>query len=132
MYLPFATPIDTVFLFVSAAIPVLNGVSDAIVRGADVYYRHIIDNPPPTVGLALVHQKLLLFYRNGDYSECVFIPAPKAEIFEQTGQYAGMRLDLGNPLVQTFSQDIAAMGIELTTVEGDPLGVDLVAGGLAL
>lgn len=132
MYLPFATPIDTVFSFVAGAIPVLNGVSDAIVRGADVYYRHTIDEPPPIDGPALVHQKLLLFYRNGDHIESYFVPAPRAEIFEQTGQYAGMRLDLNNLLVQAFSEDMAAMAIELTTVEGDPIGNDLVAGGLAL
>jgi hypothetical protein len=132
MYLPWSTPIETVFDFAYAALPVLHNISDARVRRISVRYSHLIDSPAEPPAGADIQRKLLLLLGDGTYFEAIMLYAPKTSIIESSGPYAGIRLDMSSPVVQDFATSFPTWSIPLLTEDGLPIGPDLVTGGIAL
>lgn len=132
MYLPWSTPIETAFDFAYAAVPVMHAISDARVTRISIKYTHVIDAQlDPPVGTD-IQRKLLLLLGDGTYFEAILLYAPKTSILESTGPYAGIRLDMSSPAVQAFAEDFPTWTIHLLTEDAEPIGPELVTGGLAL
>lgn len=131
-YLPFDTPVATVFDFAYGVVPYLHAISDATVTRITVRYAHTIDTPPEPPITSELQRKLLLFLGEEDSYEALKVPSPRQEIFEDTGPYAGIRLDMSNPTVQAFATNYPLWSIPLCTEDGEVIAVPLVTGGLAL
>lgn len=79
-----------------------------------------------------VHAKIALFYRNADYFEAIFIPSPKASLFESEGIYTGIRGDPLQPAMAPWTTDAPTTLANITTEEGEPFPTLFVVSGLMI
>lgn len=133
LYLPFSVPVDDVFTFVDAAMPRYNAVSDALIARVVVEYEYYFTDLPDPSPTSDVLQTLLLFYRNEDLEvEVISIPSPKDEIFEMTGDYAGVRIDMTSPAIIEWQQMTIGGTIQFLTKDNIIIGPELITGGMAI
>jgi hypothetical protein len=130
-YCAFAVPIEDA---VASAIAIADGLamlSDAVITRVSLSWRATIDDPAMPAESSDISRKLLMLITNPDDEiNAVIIPSPDADIFETTGSYAGIRLDLTHAGALAFADMLTTM--EFRTDDNRQLGTDLVAGGLAL
>jgi hypothetical protein len=108
------------------------GISDARLVRREIKWRWHDASPQPASGPAPANSHLVLFYRNEADYDALFLPAPKAELWEAAGPYAGVRLDTNNPFVQSAMGDF---NLALASAVGAVfpfVGSTFVVGGLAL
>ena len=129
-YCAFATPIADAMTFALALADRAGAMSDGVVDQVEIAYRYTIDNPPEPADDSDIERKVLLLITNddGDINGLV-VPSPGA-IWETTGSYAGIRVDLAGASALTFAAMLGA--IDLRTEDNRQLGTVLAAGGLAL
>lgn len=94
-------------------------------------WRYKVDPITPAAIGSNVRRNILLFIENeqGDING-VRIPSPKSELFEQTGKYAGIRLDKTNSNVVQFQNLLLTQ--DFKTSDARQLGNVLLTGGMAL
>jgi len=105
-------------------------ISDATVTGIDIAWRWTIDEPAAPAESSNIERKLLMLMVN-DAGEIngMIIPSPRADLWETTGSYAGIRLDMSSAGALAWIAMLAS--IELVTPAAHELGA-LAVGGLAL
>lgn len=129
-HLPFFTPPNTAFtkgLSVGAA---LQAASEAVLIGVKVFYSWKESNPGEAGPESNVRSLVGLFYRNESEYEALWLPSPKAIIFENTGAYQGIRVDPTVPELAPFVGPSALVVSAMATPEGTPFPTVYVVGGL--
>ena len=105
-------------------------MSDAVLTGIDIAYRWTIDTPATPADSSSIERKILMLMVNEDDEiNGMMVPSPRADLWETTGSYAGIRLDLAGAGALAWIDMLAAL--DLRTKDDRELGV-LAAGGLAL
>jgi hypothetical protein len=129
VYCAFATPITDAWVFALAMVGAVAPLSDALIVAVQIAYRWTIDDPATPAESSNIERKLLLLHVNdSDEINGMMIPSPRADLWETTGNYAGIRLDMASAGALALIDMLA--GIELLTKQAHPLGA-LVVGGLA-
>lgn len=129
-YCAFATSIADAWAFAFVVADRASAMSDAVITGIDIAYRWTIDDPAAPGDSSSIERKILMLMVNSDDEiNGMIVPSPKAELWETTGSYAGIRLDLAGDGALAWIDMLAAL--DLLTVDGRLLG-SLVVGGLAL
>lgn len=118
--------------FLNSFAPVVQALSNAHLFKVEVYRTLAVEGTPEPAIDADVSRFIGLFLRNDDYAETLYIPAPKAEMFETTGIYTGIRTDATSSIVVSFAEAAATVLSFTTTQEGDPYPTIFVVGGLVL
>lgn len=131
-YLPFATSDAQVRSFTAFYIPYLQSLSNATVVGWTATWG--AKDPTPELALltADVSEKLVLVYRLEDIFDWIWVPAPRLDLLEVYGDYAGIRLDTMNPEVVPILASWQAVVTAITNSRGDPFPIEFVAAGLSL
>lgn len=73
---------------------------------------------------------LLLMVNDADEINGIMVPSPDSAIFETTGAYAGIRVDLASAGAIGWADML--LEVDLRTDDNRALGAELAAGGLAL
>jgi len=108
----------------------LSALSDGVLYKIELSYRYTVDEPLAAADTSTNERKVLMLITNDDDEiNGIMIPSP-GDIFETTGSYAGIRVDLANEDVVVFADMLLA--IDLRTDDNRQLGTVLAAGGLAL
>jgi len=130
LYCAFATPIADAWSFALAMVDYVAPLSDALIVTLQIAYRWTIDDPETPAESSNIERKILLLHVNdADEINGMIIPSPRIDLWETTGNYAGIRLDLASAGALAWIDMLT--GVELLTKQGHELGA-LVAGGLAL
>ena len=133
LYFPISTSADTVFAAVNNAIPIYNAVSNALIVRVVAEYEYYFTNLSDPSITSDVRKTLLLFYRNDENRiNRLSLPSPRSGIFEVSGDYANIRIDMNNPAIVQWRDMTMADMVLFKTKEGDDLGSDLLTGGLAI
>ena len=129
---PFGLSASSIIAASEAIQSAIADISDALLVRREIRYRWYDREAPEASGTAPSQSYLALFYRKEGEYDAVFLPAPKAELWETSGPYAGIALDTGNPavlaLVDSFNLALAAAAGPIFLFDG----AVFVAGGLAL
>lgn len=105
-------------------------LSDAVIVQISIAYRYTIDSPSSAGDASNIEHKLLLLMKNADEEvNGMIIPSPR-DLFETTGSYAGIRLDMSSSGALAWIDLLES--IDLRTQDDRALGTTLVVGGLAL
>ena len=129
-YCAFATSIVDAWSFAIAMAAATGAMSDAVLTGIDIAYRWTIDTPATPADSSSIERKILMLMVNEDDEiNGMMVPSPRADLWETTGSYAGIRLDLAGAGALAWIDMLAAL--DLRTKDDRELGV-LAAGGLAL
>lgn len=107
-------------------------LSNAAITTVTVSYKVLLETYSTSLGLPDLTSRVLLFYREGDTYEAIGIPAPKADLFETAGQYAGIRVDPFSMGMVTWFSYWGDFSSHITTKEGDPFPETFVVGGRSL
>lgn len=108
----------------------LSAISDAVLHKIELVFRYSVDDPPEPAGDSDIERKVLLLITNDDGEiNGLVIPSP-GDIWETTGSYAGIRVDLAGAGALGFASMLGE--IDLRTEDNRQLGTILAAGGLAL
>lgn len=108
----------------------LEAISDAALYKIEVVYRWRADDPPDAPDSSSVERKVLLLITNDDAEiNGIIIPSP-IDLFETTGAYAGVRIDLLNPGIVAFQDMLGTL--DFRTDDDRQLGQVVAAGGLTL
>lgn len=129
-YCAFAVPITVAMSAGMTIADAASALSDGALERVEVAYRWTIDDPATPAESSDIERKLLMLVVN-DAEEIngVIIPSPR-DLWESTGSYTGIRLDLGAPAALGFVAMLEAL--DLRTGDNRELGTVLIAGGLAL
>jgi hypothetical protein len=108
------------------------GVSNGLVMRLKLTWQWREEQPQVADPASDVQTRVALYYRNEDGPEAQFIPSPRPDLFEQTGPYAGIRVDVANPDVALVLSAFGDALASTLTPEGDPFPTVYSVGGLAL
>lgn len=125
-------PSSALLDFLDTVQTVVQPLSNASLVSATAYNKYLFPSPNEATIDADINAKLALFYRSDDIYEAIYIPAPRAEIFEATGIFAGIRVVASNEALVAFNAALVAFPEALATPEGTPFPLEYVVGGLAL
>lgn len=107
-------------------------LSSAVLTEVKVQYGIAESDPGMPVSGIPAQEALVLFYRNGEDYDAVYVPGPLPQLWETVGDYAGIRLDMGNssvaPLVESLNLALGA-GAGAVFVS---MGAEFVVGGRAI
>lgn len=129
IYSRFVVPIADVWTMALAMASAAGALSDATLEAIELIYRWTIDDPGLPADSSSIERKILMLMINADDEiNGIIIPSP-GDVWESTGSYAGIRLDLlGAPALGW----VAMLGdVDFRTKDGHLLGTVLAAGGLA-
>jgi hypothetical protein len=130
LYCAWATPIADAWSLAYAIGDRMSAISDALLYRIDLLYRHKIDDPGEPGEDSNVERKILMLITNEDEEITgIVIPSP-GDVFEVTGAYAGIRLDLASTGAIGFADMLLV--VELVSRDGIAIGENLVTGGLAI
>lgn len=130
-YAPYDAPIADVWSFALALGELARSVSSAELIQIELRWRHTIDSPAlAPIETDLSRKILLLVTNEDDEINALTIQSPRDELWEISGNYAGIRLDLASAGALAFVEMLEAM--LLRTKDDREFGITLVAGGLAL
>lgn len=129
-YVPWTVAIADVFMLADILMASLTPISDAVISKLEILFRWRADSPPAPASSSNVERKVLLLLTNDDLDiNGIIIPSP-ADIFEITGDYAGIRVDLASSAIAAFQAALAEL--DYRTDDDRQLGQVVAAGGLAL
>lgn len=127
--LPFSTPEATLHSIANLFVSRLRAISDAVLYRYHFRWR-IDDDAPPTPGpQSDVGCYMVLYYSNGADIEPIFIPSPNPDVLEQSGDFAGIRLDLGNPAVAFLADALTAALLQTLGPDAELWERQLLVGG---
>jgi hypothetical protein len=128
-YCTFAVPIADAWTFALGVADRVAPLSDAVITAIQIAYRWTIDAPAAPADSSSIERKILLLMVNAD-SEIngMMIPSPRVELWETTGNYAGIRLDMASAGALAWVDMLA--NVALLTRDARDLG-SLITGGLA-
>lgn len=107
-----------------------SSISNALLYKIEILYRWRADDPPLAAESSDVERKVLLLITNdADEINGIIIPSP-IELWELTGSYAGIRVDLLHPAILAFQDALAEL--DYRTDDDRQFGQVVAAGGLAL
>lgn len=130
-YCPISTPEDTAWSLAIAIANCMVAISDAVLTKIELVWRWRVDDLGTPPEESTVERKILMLVINEDAEiNGMSIPSPRAALWETTGAYAGIRLDLLSAGAVGFADMLAV--IDLQTEDGRIFGTELAAGGLAL
>jgi hypothetical protein len=132
LYLPFSTTETEAFACAEAMLPYLHAISNAVVTRITLQYTATIESSTTPAAQSDIHRKLLLFVGNGENIEALTILSPDLDLFETTGPYAGIRVDMQSSLIAAFTNSYSTWAIPFCTEDGDVIGPTLIMGGLSL
>ena len=128
---PFSTPLATLIAAAPAFCSLVASLSDGVIKGYRLRWSTKIDDPGTAPFGVDLNRLAVLYYRNDDGYEAIWIPSGAPELTETTGEYEGIRLDASLPAVQT-ALDLWQTAISgQVTKEADGFPEDYVVGGLA-
>ncbi len=109
----------------------MSALSDATLTKVELAWRYTVDSLGTPADSSDISRKILMLVTNdaGDINGLI-IPSPSAAIWETTGPYAGIRLDLLSTGALAFAELLTL--VDLRTAANDQFGTTLVTGGLAL
>lgn len=129
-YCAFAAPVADVWTLAFAIAARMEAISNALLTKIDLSWRYTVDSPAAADASADLSRKILLLVTNADDEiNGILIPSP-GEVWETTGSYAGIRLDLASAGAVAFSAML--LTADLRTDDNRALGTILAAGGLAI
>jgi hypothetical protein len=106
-------------------------LSNALLTQIDLTWRYTIDVPIDPPDDSTNERKILMLITNADDEiNGIMISSPRSELWETTGSYAGIRLDLASAGAVGFADMLTTM--DLRTDDNRELGTVLSTGGLAL
>lgn len=130
-YCAVAVPQSTAWALANAIADKMLGISNGVVSKIDLTWRYTIDSPATPAADSTMERKVLLFMVNdAEEINAILIPSPDSAIFETTGAYAGIRVDLASAGAIGWSDMLAL--VDLRTDDNRAVGVELAAGGLML
>lgn len=132
LYVPVALSTEQVVSFLNVAGPKLQNLSNASLVSAKVFYNYTFDSPQPAQLGSDCTSYAVLFYRNEDIYDAIYIPSPEASLFESEGEYSGIRVDAYAPAVVSFNAALLSLPWTLATEEQDPFPLEYVVGGRVL
>jgi hypothetical protein len=109
----------------------ITGLSNAVLDRVEFVWNYRLDSPETPGSESNVSRKILLLIINSDEEiNAIVIPSPQDGVWETTGDYAGIRLDLASAGAIGFNAMLAAAG--LRTDDDHELGTAITVGGLEL
>lgn len=129
IYSRFAVPIADVWTMANAMAGAAGALSDGVLEAIELTYRWTIDDPGIPADSSNIERKILMLMINSDDEiNGIIVPSP-GDIWESTGSYAGIRLDLASDAAAGWVAMLEA--VDFRTRDGHLLGTVLAAGGLA-
>lgn len=129
-YCAFATSQADAWSLANAIADKMLDMSNGVVSKIELSWRYRPDSPADPAGGSDVSRKVLLLMENDDDDiNGVVVPSP-GDIFEATGAYAGIRVDLTS--AGAIGWQSMLLALDLRTDDDRQLGELLAAGGLAL
>lgn len=128
---PFLSPDDR-DAFVAMMVGYVQPLSNAQITNVTVTRK--INLAPYSEGLGVpdLTSRVVLLYSEGDVYEAIAIPSPQETLFENEGQYRGIRVDpLSTPMV-TWMDNWNAFSSHIVTKEGLPFPSAFTVGGKTL
>lgn len=108
----------------------LSALSDAILYKIELVYRYREVDPPEAPAESTIERKVLMLITNDDDEINGLMIASPGDIFETSGSYTGIRVDLAGAGAIGFADMLTVL--DLRTDDNRQLGTVLAAGGLAL
>lgn len=127
---PFSLSLANVFSSTNAVATAIQAISNAVLISITVRYRWYEDAPSTAGAGADLGLYLGLYYSNGVDIEPIYIPAPDTSLLEQSGSFAGIRLDLGDPAVVSLADALTAALANTVGPDDEPWERELLVGGL--
>lgn len=109
LHLPASASLADFVTLANAYQTVVSAISNAPIVGAKVYTRveTLVNNPAsPTSN---VYDRLLIIYREDSTRGTITIPSPLPSLFESTGPWQGIRLDLENSATEALLSQLGAV-----------------------
>lgn len=129
-YCPIAASEDNAWALAMLIGDRMQAFSDGVLFKIELTWKYRIESPATPPDDSTVERKLLLLMTNEDEEiNGMIVPSP-ADVFESTGPYAGIRLDLASAGAIGFADMLLV--VELQTSDNRPVGTVLAAGGLAI
>lgn len=130
-YCPIGAPTTAIWDYAYALGATMQSLSNGILAEIKLTWRYTIDSPATPATDSTNERKLLMLMLNDDMEiNGIIVPSPDSAIFETTGAYAGIRLDLASAGALGWIDMLASM--DLRTDDNRAVGTELAAGGLAL
>jgi len=108
----------------------MQALSNGLLVKIDLTWRYTVDSPADADASADLSRKILMLVVNADDEiNGLVIPSPR-DLWETTGAYAGIRLDLTSAGALGFVALLESM--DMRTDDNRALGTILAAGGLAI
>lgn len=130
--LPFSISASDAAAVRSHIIGLMLPLTDARVIGTQIVWEYSDATPTLPAFDVKLQTKGVLFYRNATRAEAFYIPAPKPSLYETTGEYAGIRIDMSNPTIAAAINAISAELANTVTIEGLSFPDEYMVGGLVL
>lgn len=111
---------------------IIQSVSDAVLQKIIISWDWRETSPLEPGDRSDVNRKAVLFYRNDDYYEAIFVPSPINSIFESEGTFAGVRVDPLQPEVAPWTINAPTLLANIVTDEGLPHPTQYQVGGLMI
>lgn len=129
-YCAFALPEDDVWSLAFFVADKMQAISNGVLSKIELVWRYTIDDPGTPAEESDVARKILMLMTNEDGEvNGIVIPSP-GDIWETTGSYAGIRLDLAGAGALGWADMLLVM--DLRTEDNRAVGTVLTAGGLML
>jgi hypothetical protein len=129
-YCAFAVPQEDAWSLAFLVGDKMQAISNGVLSEIELTWRYTIDEPGTPAPESDVARKILMLVTNEDGEiNGIVIPSP-GDVWETTGSYAGIRLDLASAGALAFADMLLA--IDLRTDDNRAVGTVLAAGGLAL
>lgn len=108
----------------------MQALSNGILSKIDLTWRYTVDDLAEADASADLQRKILMLMTNEDEQiNGIVIPSPR-DIWESSGAYVGIRLDLASAGAVEFAAMLLTMN--LRTNDNRAVGTVLAAGGLAI
>lgn len=129
---PFSLPISDLQTAMAMFTTRAGAISDAYIAKWEVTHT-FEDYGSSTASInSDVLRRMVLYYRNGEEFDRIWIPSARSELFEVEGPYADVRLDVLNPDVIAALESMQSVVSFIVTPENEAFPTEFVVGGLAL
>lgn len=128
----FSNTVATVISAINEAIAAYQPLSNAVITGWKIKYHVDIDEPGTAEIGSDARSILCLIYRDEERYECLLVPSPKPEIFEDEGAYSGIRVKGTATEMVPWTDPASTILAYLKTPEGLAWPTQYLVGGKEL
>lgn len=129
-YCPVTASEENAWLLAMTIADRMQAFSDGVLFKVELTWKYRVEPTPTPPEDSTVERKLLLLVTNEDEEiNGMIVPSP-GDVFESTGAYAGIRLDLASAGAIGFADMLLV--VDLQTSDDRSVGTTLAAGGLAI